>query len=94
VVTFYWDQLTCKSDPNIETNPTALSKISVQNLPAILIPQIVMAIRSTLLAQINGFSSVPPVQMTFSHFNLNHLNKSKALPLTKYLLGSFGNVKI
>ena len=35
---------------------------------AILIPQIVMVIKSTSLAQINGFSSIRPVQIKFSHF--------------------------
>ena len=42
--------------------------LSVQNLLAILIPQIVMVIKSTSLAQINGFSSIQPVQIKFSHF--------------------------
>ena len=42
--------------------------LSVQNLLAILIPQIVMVIKSTSLAQINGFSSIRPVQIKFSHF--------------------------
>lgn len=38
-----------------------------------------MAIRSTSLVQINGFSSVRPVQIKFTHFQIRYLDNCARL---------------